>query len=241
MDDSELIARFCRVKLDFNSHDPLEELNYASLPLCVIDTVYSIGARYASTELTVKRFCEFAQIPRLAEDIDEREGQYSIQDILGLYTRLGAQDMAERVFQNRQRTSTRNGILKAEAVQRFCLVLNEFRVNTLHDAHKIIGNELFETRIKTIPGHSSGISLRYFYILLGSQDYVKPDRMVMRFIESATDKRYSVDECQRVLVQVSRLLAVEYPGLTPSKLDHLIWVYQRNIPQKGMSAVEQRA
>ena len=31
---------------------------YASLPQCVIDAVFSIGARYESTENVVKRFCE---------------------------------------------------------------------------------------------------------------------------------------------------------------------------------------
>jgi hypothetical protein len=241
MSDVDAIARYCQDKLDFNSHDSLEELSYASLPLCVIDTVYSIGARYTSTELTVKRYCDYEHIPRLAESGNVDKEQYSIQNVLGLYARLGVQYMAERVFQNRQRTSTRGGILKCEAVLRFCQVLNDFGVSTLQHAHKIIGNELFETKIKMIPGHNSGISTRYLYILLGSKDYVKPDRMVMRFMESATGKRCSVDECQQVLAQASRVLATEYPGLTPSRLDHLIWVYQRNVPHKGMSGAEQRS
>lgn len=229
MSDTEIIAQYCRDKLDLARPDPQEELSYASLPLCIIDTVFSIGARYASTELAVKRFCEYEHIPRLAESCNEAEEQYSVQAILALYARLGVRVIAEQVFHNRQRTSTRSGILKSEAVLRFCQVLHEFSVNTLQDAHKIIENELFETRIKTIPGHNSGISTRYLYILLDSQDYVKPDRMVMRFIESATGKHYSVEECQHVLMQVCQLLVPEYPRLTPSRLDHLIWAFQRNV------------
>jgi hypothetical protein len=36
--------------------DPANE--YASLPQCVIDAVFSIGARYESTENAVKHFCD---------------------------------------------------------------------------------------------------------------------------------------------------------------------------------------
>lgn len=229
MSDADIIAQYCRDKLDLASPNEPEEASYASLPLCIIDTVFSIGARYASTELTVNRFCECVHIPRFAKSCNAAQDQYSVQDFLDLYSRLGVQSMAEQVFRNRGRTSTRNGILKAEAVLRFCQVLNEFNVNTLQDAFKIVGKEQFEARIKTIPGHNSGISTRYLYILLGSQDYVKPDRMVMRFVESATGKHYSVDECQQVLVQVCQLLVSEYSRLTPSRLDHLIWAYQRNV------------
>ena len=230
MSEAEVVSQYCRHKLDLGGSVKPEEPNYASLPLCIVDTVYSIGALYSSTDRTVKQFCEYAHIPRLTEkSCSDAENQYSVRDMLDLYRCLGVQNMAERVFQNCQRTSSRNGILKAEAVLRFCQVLDELGASTLRDSSKIIGNDLFEARIKVISGHNSGISTRYLYILLGSQDYVKPDRMVMRFLESATGKHYSADECQRVLVQVSQLLVTEYPGLTPSRLDHLIWVYQRNV------------
>ncbi len=34
------------------------EFYYPSLPLCIIDAVYSIGVTYTSTRKTVIRFCE---------------------------------------------------------------------------------------------------------------------------------------------------------------------------------------
>ena len=36
---------------------------YASLPLCVIDSVYSIGVRYTSTKNTVKSYCDYFGLP----------------------------------------------------------------------------------------------------------------------------------------------------------------------------------
>jgi len=41
---------FCKQTLDLVSVKPNMEV-YASLPLCVIDAVFSIGVRYASTEI----------------------------------------------------------------------------------------------------------------------------------------------------------------------------------------------
>jgi len=41
-----------------------EEHRYASLPLCVIDAVFSIGVGYTSTQATVARFCDKSGWPR---------------------------------------------------------------------------------------------------------------------------------------------------------------------------------
>ncbi len=71
------------------------------------------------------------------------------------------------MFQNRQRTSSRNGILKAEAVYQFCRVLHKYSVNYLQDVIKLYGNQEFEKEIKLISGQKSGISLVYFYMLVG--------------------------------------------------------------------------
>jgi hypothetical protein len=70
--------------------------------------------------------------------------------------------MADEVFQNRQRTSTRNGILKADAVFRVSNLLHHHQVEYLQDVHQILGEPRFEAAFQAIPGQTSGISLRYF-------------------------------------------------------------------------------
>ena len=57
MDIANLTA-YCRTQLDFTNLQLDQAYFYQSLPLCVIDAVYSIGVRYSSTEYTVQRFCE---------------------------------------------------------------------------------------------------------------------------------------------------------------------------------------
>lgn len=135
--------------------------------------------------------------------------------------------MAEEVFLNRQRTSTHNGILKADAVYRVSKLLHDFQVEFLQDVQRILGDPDFEAKFQSIPGQTSGISLRYFYMLVGSEDFIKPDRMIARFLEAATHRTMTATEMHAVLVGVVKLLSTDHPQLTPRRLDHMIWSYQR--------------
>jgi len=226
--DIDILAQFCRDHLEFDGVELGDEYGYASVPLCVIDAVFSIGVRYASTENTVSRFCEFFDVPKICDHkVPDPTEQLSVSEFLKMYAEYGVDGMAEQVYRNRQRTSPRNGILKAEAVFRFSQVLADYGVEYLQDIDKVLGNKEFEAEITKIPGQRSGISLRYFYMLVGSEDFIKPDRMIKRFVYRATSKTFSVAETTALLRKTCQLLAQEYPGLTPRKLDHLIWQYQR--------------
>ncbi|MDO9527966.1 MAG: hypothetical protein Q7J27_02270, partial [Syntrophales bacterium] len=99
--------------------------------------------------------------------------------------------------------------------------------------------------IKTIPGHRSGISLKYFFMLAGSEDLIKPDRWIKKFIEDAftwaRDEGYATiirnkvndRESQWLLSGACDELKLKYPRLTPRLLDHEIWKYQRSKSKKG--------
>jgi hypothetical protein len=205
-----------------------DEYGYSSLPLCVIDAVFSIGVRYTSTKNTVDRFCNYFQVNQTSTvhppDISE---QLSIREFLQINAEYSIEGMAKNIYRNLQRTSTKNGILKAEAVMMFSEVLLQFGVNFLQDVEKILGDPNFESAIMQIPGQHSGISLRYFYMLAGSENYVKPDRMVMRFIQAAIGRYPNVKEAHKLIVSVCKMLSPEYPTLTPRALDYQIWFYQR--------------
>ena len=61
-----------------------EAYRYASLPLCVIDAVFSIGVKYETTEATVDRVCDRLGWPRLASSRAGRgTGPQGITDLLG--------------------------------------------------------------------------------------------------------------------------------------------------------------
>lgn len=229
MDIAKLTA-YCLIKLDFTNLQLDQAYFYQSLPLCVIDAVYSIGVRYSSTEATVRRFCEHFNLTlSRGAELPEQAEQLSVKEFLDIHKEYGMARMTDEVYRNRQRTSSRNGILKAEAVRLFAQVLCDNGVNYFQEVPKAQGSTDFEQAIMEIPGQHSGISLRYFYMLAGDSNFIKPDRMIKRFLFVATGENLSDDECQSVLEGACRELAKEYPGLTPRALDNLIWNYQRNV------------
>ncbi len=227
-EDSHTIAQFCKNQLSLATAQLSDEYYYQSLPLCVIDAVFSIGVRYASTRNVVIRFCERFGIERISKDRrPDITEQLSIQEFLDIYQEYGVSRITEEIYCNRQRTSTRNGILKSEAVLEFSQVLKSHHCNYFQDIDAVIGIKSFENQIQHIPGQSSGISLRYFYMLAGSDNYIKPDRMMARFIYSALNRKLSIEESHAVIVEAYKILAQEYPLLTLRALDHAIWNYQR--------------
>ena len=183
---------------------------------------------YASTKNTVDRFCDYFQVSQTsAIDVPDISEQPSISKLLQINSEYGIEGMARNVYKNHQRTSTKNGILKAEAVVRFSEILSQSETNYLQDIEKILGDPNFESAKTKIPGQRSGLSLRYFYMLAGAENYVKPDRMVMRFIQSAIGRYPSVEEVHKIIVGACALLSKRYPTLNPRGLDHQIWLYQR--------------
>jgi hypothetical protein len=147
----------------------------------------------------------------------------------------GIEWFTKEVFQNRQRTSARNGILKSEAVFRFASVLSSHKIDRLEDVPKLTWHEdlpvemqkPYAQEILAIPGQRSGISLAYFYMLAGSTGIVKPDRMVITFLEHIIQRPVGYYEAQYLLSHASQYLNTEFPLLTPRVLDHEIWKYQR--------------
>jgi hypothetical protein len=206
------------------------EIFYAHLPLCVIDSVFSIGVLYEGVKNTVHRFCSYYDIPQKAPKdgvLPSKRTQLSTSDIISSIGDSTPKFLAEKVFENRQRTSVKNGILKADAVVQFLSILKDFNVEYFQDVDKVINNKSFEFCIQNIPGQTSGISLRYFFMLAGNENFIKPDRMVIRFLQEATGKLYRPTECHDFLIAVTEELNKKGYEITPRKLDSLIWNYQR--------------
>ena len=87
---------------------------------------------------------------------------------------------------NRQRTSTTNGILKAEAVLREARILEDEGVGVPADLIAASQERLdhLQRRWSTVAGQGSGVSWRAFCMLVGLPE-VKPDRMIRRFAAAA--------------------------------------------------------
>lgn len=213
-----------RIFFDKKNYQLPEEFNYAHLPLCVMDSVFSIGVKYESATNAINRFCIHFNIDKFSKN-----KEHSTTDFLQLMENVPLIELTEKIYCNRQRTSTKNGILKSEAVIKFLKLLQKYRIEYISDINNLIVNDNLENEIKKIPGQASGISYKYFLMLTGSDDLVKPDRMILRFLDSITNHRISLDDCQIIFQEVVKQMNKTGFNLTPKKLDSLIWNYQRSI------------
>lgn len=224
IDAVQQLVVFCRDRLDLTTQLG-EEYSYRHLPLCLVDAIFSIGVRYTSTRKTVERLCAVVGAHKSSVASSTGGREFTISDLLSLYSQHSLEDITTKVFDNRQRTSATSGILKSEAVLRAAKLMAKFGINSMADAGHI-DDPVFEAEFCEIPGQKSGISLRYLRMLVGSENEIKPDRQIIRFIAAATGREPKVDECHPLLVEVCRALSSEYPNLKPRTLDNLIWQYQ---------------
>ncbi|MCG7519501.1 hypothetical protein [Ruegeria sp. Ofav3-42] len=206
------------------------EFFYASLPLCVIDAVFSIGVTYTSTANTVTRFCERQGWTKsLAPDAPRATGEHTISEFLALFDGLTPDQMADDLFGNRQHTSTRSGILKAEAVRQYAEAL---QANGIEDFGDMTETRLtmIEKQVRRIPGQGSGISFDYFRMLAGNDNLIKPDRMVQRYVAKAANmrpERVTPEFARSVLQNAITKLAERGFAWTPRQLDYAIWTWER--------------
>jgi len=217
------ISTFCgEIFNDKKDFELSKEYHYSHLPLCVIDAVFFIGVKYEAVTNTVDRFCKYFQIEKYSANKELTTSYF-----LRLMKSININDLTEIIYNNRQRTSSKNGILKSEAVVRFLEILQNNKIETLKDIQNKANSNL-ENQIKKIPGQKSGISFKYFLMLSGSDDFVKPDRMIIRFLESITDQKVNINDCQIIIQETVKQLNKTEFNLTPKKLDNLIWNFQRS-------------
>ncbi|PSR37871.1 MAG: hypothetical protein C7B44_01430 [Sulfobacillus thermosulfidooxidans] len=210
------------------------EYRYAHLSLALIDTIFSLGAKYESTQKTVLRYAQSTGLTRFRTALDvwpPISEQQPISALLAQYRERGLDAMCFDVLNNRQRTSTHksSSITKAEAVFRAARLLVDYDVNYFQDIPKMTSNEDFARDFRAIPGQSSGTGLAYWWMLTGSEDRIKPDRMVMRFMANVVERQsLSPEEAQRLAEDALTLLQPQFPLLTLRQMDYLIWVYERH-------------
>jgi hypothetical protein len=234
----ERIAKYCEVHLNLQDAELSEEYYYRSLPFCLIDAVYSLAAKYSSTRNAVIHFCNVEGLQRLRPkgspypNISEQYSVRHFEELLSRYSDYGR--IAAELFDNRQRTSTRNGILKAEAVHRFARVLLRHHVNYFQDIPTVIRSEQFESDICSIPGQTYGTSLTYFFMLSGEENMIKPDRMVLRFLRRIIGNQVNQQNPHAWLSQTLQILNETYPTLTLRQLDHEIWKYEKSMANKSI-------
>lgn len=215
----------CETELNLASATLSPSYYYDSLPYCIIDAVFSIGVKYTSTQNVVKSYCTYYGLREYNTERDPCGDTHTVSKMIENIESIGIEKSADVIFKNHQRTSSRSGILKADAVLRFAKILQEYGIETLADINaKGVPFEV-EQEILRIPGQQSGLSFRYFCMLSGDDSQAKPDRHVLRFLKEHTGKDYSIQQARDALEDAVELLKGKYPHLTVRLLDYSIWDY----------------
>lgn len=107
--------------------DPFRDF-YKSLPICILDAVFSIGVRYTSVVNVVNSYMATFDLTISRTQTDETE--HTIRDFLTNVAKYDTvEDFSKNVLHNMQRTSSRNGILKAETCREVALVCQKHGIN----------------------------------------------------------------------------------------------------------------
>jgi hypothetical protein len=226
-DDEALRAMLAAVEILLPSPDRWATTSsYDAVGLAIIDAVWSIGVRYQSVENVMARY----RAARLAGGDDPEADRPA--DVRRFIDACGGPEEFAQRMGNRQRTSTTNGILKAEAVLHEARILEEEGVELPADLTGASPERLehLQGRWSTVAGQSSGVSWRAFSMLVGLPD-VKPDRMIRRFAAAALGRpretAVGVDEARDLVLGAAARL-----GVSPRALDNAIWSYQSR-PKAG--------
>lgn len=201
---------------------------WVHLSLCVLDAVFSIGARYSGVTKVCYRYARHAKLTdilrphRDAATVIGTDKEQPLDEFVAHMRAVGPTRFASEVVLNRGRTSTRNGILKAEAAQLYAEILVTHQVRTLGDVAELLATpdrlETVENALRPVKGNgSAGIRLGYLWMLTGDDEHIKPDRMVLRWLAQHVGP---VDpaHARTLITATARRI-----GHTPWELDHAIW------------------
>ncbi len=193
--------------------------NDVSLVLSVINSIFSISARYESTIKVVNRFAKYV-------GIDRAKDEYTTSDFIKQFANVDSEILATDIFKNRQRTSARNGILKAEAVKQVIKVLNNNNIETQKDLLHGEYIDMVEMQIRRVKGQGSGVTFEYLMMNAGDDNRFKPDRHIYTFFEDYLNYGSLTEERLReVFFKELEKVKTKYSYFTARSFDSLIWSF----------------
>ena len=204
---------------------------WVSLSFCVLDAVWSIGAHYDNVVVPLVRnlATEFG-VERPTVPMNEPISA----DPLPL-TRLAELSVDELIRStNWQNTSTRGGIRKADAVLRHIHVFRAHGVASLADAIALFGDEerfaAVNKDLRAIPGEGAHAVRRgYLWMLIGQDDLIKPDRMVLRWFKKHGVLVEPVGARDLIAALVPAVSTRLKRKVTAWEIDHALWSTGRGI------------
>jgi hypothetical protein len=209
---------------------------YGHLSQCILAAVFSVGVDAENERNVVRRYTAHAHlVPPYRRGRQDYRG-YVQQPLANfLADASNYQHFADNIVHNHNLTSTTGTrILKAEAAFHWGSVLYGYRIQTLQDAMAAVSDRDIERALLRIPGQTREVSLAYFYMLIGREDFVKQERWVGdSFLGRVLGRKAHAGEALPLFRVVSALLIDQYPHLTPRQLDLRIWEHERVAHKRG--------
>jgi len=207
-----------------------DKKRYSNLTSCILAAVFSINARYKVVIATLKRYRAFYDLPPPGvPQVPTGIGEPSVSEFISQIEARGVEDFAANVLHNRMRTSSKGGVLKAQAALDFARVLQCYGIEEISQVLTCPKLADLELALRRVHGQSSGISTDYFMMNVGDTNRVKVDRWVIGFLKDALSRSsVSQAEAQLLFRAVCPELATEYPGITPRALDLAVWEWKSN-------------
>ena len=205
----------------------------SSLALCVMDSIWSLGIRYQTVEKVLDRYLKARGHTGLEASQGCLDGPRALLGwVEALDTGGGSGEAFAGAVQNWNRTSSVNGILKAEAVLQACSLLNSMGIDSTGDL--LAQSDLVEPRWRTeIKGQASGISWKYVLMLAG-QSGVKPDRMIHRFMQRMrVDAGMSPEDFVQAIVN-----GIGREDIDATAVDHRIWSIERETTSDDLNDLQ---
>ena len=203
---------FCEKNLDLTQS---MTYNYKSLPICLIDCVYSLRTKYYSVTIPiVQRYADRYLNGEINSDKD------TISMFLQNMDEIGHQTFADNIVKNHQKLG--GYIPKEEVCYKLAQYLRYLHIETLEDFQHFESPELLEIVIKAVKGLGDA-GTNYLFMLAGDTDRCKPDVHIHHCIKDACGCDISNEECQTLFTDAVAIMREKYPGLTVRMLDGIIW------------------
>lgn len=208
-------AAYCSAQFDLTES---VRCHYQSLPVCLIDCVYSLRARYY--EVTVPIVQRYADA--FLNGDPDASGDTLSRFLLHMEQLGGPRAFADRIAKNHQKLGGRAGIPKAEVCLQLAQYLSLLQIETLEDFRAFPSQELLEIVVRAVKGlGAAGTS--YLFMLAGDENRCKPDVHIHHCIRDACGLDVSDESCQSLFADAVALLRPQYPQLTVRGLDSVIW------------------
>ncbi len=212
-----LFSQYCAETFDAKLKAFRSGERYRALPMCILDCVYSLRAKYyAVTVPVLQRYAD----AYMGGDLYAAQG--TLSDFMAHVN--GFDDcsaFAGDVLKNHQVLSGRN---KAEVCYEIAAKLHDLLdIDTLADFQHFEKEALLELVLRSVKGMGDA-AVNYLFMMAGDPNRCKPDVHIRHCVRDALGTDISHDECQVLFREaVKELRNRGYPDLTVRDLDSVIW------------------